>query len=182
MKRVMVDIETLSTDKHAAVLSIGVAVFSDTEVLVTDGWAMDMRDIDGHINPSTVAWWMKQDESAREFSFTGKHHPTSIASSLRSYLADANEVWANDPDFDLVILQNWWERMSAKLDLGRWPVSFGKYRSMRTMKSLATRYYIDTSHVWSGKTAHNPIDDATCQARAVIEVFHCLDRGRGEIL
>lgn len=179
MKRAMIDIETLSTSKHAAVLSVGVAVFDDNQVIDTNGWAVDMAAIDGDINPSTLAWWMKQSEEARAFSFGGKHHQLSIASELRPYIADADEVWANDPDFDLVILQHWWERMPR---LGVWPVSFRKYRSVRTMTMLAKRYHIATEHVWNGVTAHNPIDDAASQARAVIEVFQSLDRRHSEML
>lgn len=179
MKRVMIDIETLSTNKHAAVLSIGVAVFNETQVVDTNGWAVEMGAIEGHIDPNTLAWWMKQSDAAREFSFNGTHHPIAMASELRPYIADADEVWANDPDFDLTILQHWWERMPR---LNAWPVSFRKYRSVRTMLMLAKRYYIATEHVWTGKTAHNPIDDAACQARAVMEVFGALDRRHSEML
>lgn len=179
MKRVMIDIETLATSKQAAVLSIGVAVFDDQSILDTAGWACDLEHLHGDINPQTVGWWMKQNESAREFSFTGKHHPLSVASELRPYISDAEEVWANDPDFDCVILQHWWERMPR---LNAWPVSFRKYRSVRTMMMLANRYYVGTDHVWTGATVHNPIEDAACQARAVIEVFEALDRRHSEML
>lgn len=179
MKRVMLDIETLSTNTHAAVLSIGVAVFDDTQVLDTNGWAMEMRAMEGHIDPSTLSWWMKQSDVAREFSFSGKYHPIAAASELRPYITDAEEVWANDPNFDLVILQHWWERMPR---LNAWPVSFRKYRSVRTMMMLASRYYVGTDHVWTGATAHNPIEDAACQARAVIEVFKALDKRHAEML
>lgn len=177
----MIDIETLSTSKHAAVLSIGVAVFDDTQVIDTNGWAVEMAALEGHghILPSTLSWWMQQSEAAREFSFQGKCHPISMATELRPYIADADEVWANDPDFDCVILQNWWERMPR---LNAWPVSFRKYRSVRTMMMLAKRYYIGTDHIWTGATTHNPIDDAACQARACIEVFKALDRRHGEML
>jgi 3'-5' exoribonuclease Rv2179c-like domain len=185
MKQVMIDIETLSTNKHAAILSVGVAVFATEgaaagQIIDTNGWAVDMNAIGGgHIDPGTLAWWMKQDESARQFSFGGTHHPISIASELRPYIADADEVWANDPDFDLVILQHWWERMER---LNAWPVSFRKYRSVRTMTAMAKRYYVETSHVWQGKTAHNPIEDACGQARAVMAVFEALDRRHSEML
>lgn len=179
MKRAMVDIETLSTSKHAAVLSIGVAVFDDNQVIDTNGWAVNMADIHGEMSPTTLAWWVQQSEEARAFSFNGKCHPLSMASELRPYIDAADEVWANDADFDLVILQHWWERMPR---LNAWPVSFRKYRSVRTMKMLAQRYNIDVSHVWSGLTAHNPIDDAASQARAVIEVFKALDLRHGEML
>lgn len=177
MKRLMLDIETLSTRKNAAVLSIGGVEFDDTSVIDSFGWAMNMRQITGHIDPGTVQWWLKQNESARAFSFSGDFHPEHVAGQLYLRLAMADEIWANDPDFDLVILQDWMERLGKT-----WPVSFRKYRSVRTIRMLAERYYIDLSTVWNGLTAHNPIDDAAAQARAVIEVFKALDRRHGEML
>lgn len=179
MKRAMIDIETLSTNKHAAVLSVGVVIFNDTSILDSAGWAIQMESMEGHIDTGTLSWWMKQSEEARAFSFSGKHHAVSVASELRPYITDADEVWANDPDFDLTILQHWWERMPR---LNAWPVSFRKYRSVRTMMMLAKRYYVATDHVWTGVTAHNPIDDAACQARAVIEALGALDRRHSEML
>lgn len=181
----MIDIETLSTSPVAAVISVGVAVFNDTEVLDTNGWAVELSSLgEGHIDPGTLAWWMKQSEAAREFSFGGTHHPMSVLSELRPYLVDSDELWANDPDFDLVVLRHWWERLPR---LGPWPSPdnkplFRKYRSMRTMKALAKRYSIDISHVWAGKTSHNPIDDAAGQARAVIAVLQALDARHPEML
>ena len=178
MKRVMVDIETLSTRKDAAVLSIGAVMFDDTQILDSAGYAIDMRKMTGHIDPSTVKWWLEQSDTARAYSFSGTEKPDAVASWLGTYLEGATEVWANDPDFDMVILQNWWERTTAS----RWPANFRNYRSVRTMTMLAQRYHIETAHVWTGATAHNPIEDAACQARAVIEVFKALDRRHGEML
>lgn len=166
MKRIMIDIETLSTDKHAAVLSIGMANFDPTlGVTHTQGWALDLGRLTGHINPKTVQWWMGNDEAAREFSFKGEADPMSVAFDLQGLLAEADEVWANDPDFDCVILQHWWQRTTTV----NWPVPFWKYRSCRTMKALARGMGVDNvvaaTHV--GMTAHNPIEDAAKQAREV---------------
>lgn len=175
MKRVMLDIETLSTDKHAAVLSIGAAVFDPINgVTHTDGWAIRLDKLTGHINPATVGWWMKQEEVAQEFSFKGTFRPSDAAVQLRDILADADELWARDPDFDCVILQHWWERTLSISEIP-WPVSFHKYRSCRTMAMIAKAKGIDTRDAWHGGTAHNPIEDAAGQARAVIMVLKALE-------
>lgn len=175
MKRVMLDIETLSTDKHAAVLSIGAAVFDPINgVTRTDGWAMRMGDLTGHINPATVQWWMKQEEVVREFSFKGEFRPSEVAIQLRDVLANTDELWASDPDFDCVILQHWWERTLVVSGIP-WPVSFRKYRSCRTMSMIAKAKGIDTSGAWLHDTAHNPVEDAAGQARAVIAVLKALE-------
>lgn len=166
MNRVMLDIETLSTDKHAAVLSIGLVKFDPAQgVTHSQGWAIDMGRLTGHIDPKTVQWWMGNDEAAREFSFKGEANPLSVTFDLHGLLAEADEVWANDPDFDCVILQHWWQRTSTL----SWPVPFWKYRSCRTVKALAKGMgvsdIIASTHV--GMTTHNPVEDAAKQAREV---------------
>lgn len=172
MKRLMVDIETLSTANDAAVLSVGVAVFNDTQILDTNGWAIDLKQMTGEVDFGTLQWWMKQDEQAREFSFKGTHAPLFVAQQLNPYLVNAEEVWANDPDFDLVILESWWQRTNQQ---GRFPVSHRKHRSVRTIKMLGERYYVDTSDAWTGLTAHNPIEDSVGQARLVMKILNKID-------
>lgn len=174
MKRVMLDIETLSTDKHAAVLSVGVAVFDTINGIThTDGWAIRMdKDLTGRIDPQTVSWWMKQEEVVRDFSWKGEHSPMSVLVALRVVLVDTHELWACDPDFDCAILQHWWERTAPAIP---WPVSFRKYRSCRTMSMIAKAKGIDTKEAWGTSTAHNPIEDAAGQAREMIVILKALE-------
>lgn len=170
MKRVMIDIETLSTRKDAAVLSIGLAVFDPLAgIIQTEGWAIAPGKVTGHVDPTTVAWWMQQSDTAREFSFRGGNSPGIILPELHVIIADAEEVWANDPDFDCVILQNWWERTTQS---ALWPVPRWKNRSCRTVKALAKGMGID---ITDGMAApHNPIEDAVKQAREVIAFLNHL--------
>lgn len=163
--KMMIDIETLSTNNDAAVISIGIAKFDDTQILHTQGWALDMRKVTGHIDPGTVKWWMDQNEAARAYSFNGKSGPDAVASELRQAMENVTELWANDPDFDVIILKNWFERTTT----GRWPVSFRSNRSMRTIMQLAKEARLNLDGSWAnGTVAHNPVDDASNQARAVI--------------
>lgn len=161
----MIDIETLSTNNDAAVISIGIAKFDDEKILHTQGWALDMRKVTGHVDPGTVKWWADQSEAARAYSFNGKLKPLDVATALTIELAGTTELWANDPDFDVIILKNWYERTAA----ARWPVSFRNNRSQRTIMQLAKDAGIDMGAAWQGDfVAHNPVDDAATQARAVI--------------
>lgn len=159
----MIDIETLSTENNAAVISIGYATFDDTGILETNGWSLDLKKITGHIDPGTIKWWMGQSDLARAYSFNGTAKPAEVASVLAAKLQGVTELWANDPDFDAVILKNWFERT----DKGRWPVSFRNYRSVRTILGLAREAGV-AIYSFEPAVAHNPIDDASSQARAVI--------------
>jgi len=166
MKSVMVDIETLSTADDACVISIGLAAFDEHGVTRTLGIALDPKDWDGHINPTTVKWWMKQDEHAQQYSFNGKEKWQTATLLLQEFLADADEVWANSPQFDLTILKQWWGRHRSD----PFPVEYKAHRDCRTIFAEARRLGIELGDAYKmGTTAHNPVDDAANQARAIVE-------------
>lgn len=168
MKSVMLDLETLSSRKDAMVISIGVAAFDDSKVIQTAGWALDFkRLVPGHIDPTTVKWWSEQSEPAREYSFTGKVDPLQAALDFAAFLKlyGGDELWANDPTFDCVILRHWWEQLTQT----SFPSHYREERSCRTMFAEARRLGHDISDAWkNGYVAHNPVDDAATQARGVI--------------
>lgn len=173
---VMLDLETLSTKSDAAIIAIGVARFDQSGVLDTQGWALDESEITGHVDPQTVYWWMRQSDAAKRYSFTGKEKALVAAIELGKFLTGCDELWANDPDFDVVVLRTWWDALRPKM--GKFPVSFRHNRSFRTIKALAPD--CDLSECYIG-TAHNPVDDAAMQARAVIKMRKHLAYGGSRI-
>lgn len=175
----MIDLETLSTRYDAAVVSIGVAIFNDDKILDTNGWALDPKYVTGHIDPKTVMWWMQQGEAAREFSFSGKFMPSTVAFELKTLLAqyDVKEVWSKDPHFDHVILTEWWARIDQHV--GEFPYHYRAPRSYRTLEAEVLRAGFDESE-WAqwNYVAHNPVDDAVTQARAVIKMRQLIGGNR----
>jgi len=171
MNHAMIDLETLSTRYDAAVISMGVAIFDDSLVIESAGWALDPKYVSGHIDPGTVFWWTQQAEAAREYSFAGKYTPTTVAFELKTLLAKYNvqEVWSKDPHFDHVILTSWWDRLSN--GGGAFPYHYRAPRSYRTLEAETIRAGFD-HHEWEqyNYVAHNPVDDAVTQARAVIKM------------
>jgi hypothetical protein len=113
---------------------------------------------------------MGQSDAAREYSFGQKSENLFRAATAAMQLADfigangCDECWANDPDFDIVILRNWWKRLP--MTMLPFPISYRAHRSFRTIKALAAEFNIQLPEA-SG-TAHNPVDDAAHQARVVI--------------
>ena len=184
MNHVMIDLETMSTRSDARVLSIGAAIFNDTEVVATEGWAINIADdIGGHVDWNTVKWWMEQDATAREFSWNGKLTNYTAAYSLKVFLAQhgiefgkesKNEVWSKDPHFDHVILENWWRRINdaagrpGNLSVGEFPIGYSQPRAYRTLVWEANELGFEEDHA-GFYVAHNPVDDAAIQARTVIQ-------------
>ncbi len=174
MKSVMVDIETLGTAKDSAVISIGICAFdSERGVVASEGWAIRSQDWHGTIDPSTVKWWSQQNEAAREYSFNGTMPAHAVAAALDQFVRiygggdGEDEVWANDPDFDVVILQAWWKRVAS---VGKFPFHYRAARSCRTIWAEAKRLGIYYDPAAMHTVAHNPIDDACNQARSVIAI------------
>lgn len=173
----MLDLETLSTQPDAAIISIGLAKFDAKQVIETAGWALELPKVFGHIDPSTVAWWMKQSEPAREYSFTGTTDPHVAAQGISDFLRGVDEIWANDPEFDCVILRAWWQALRPRL--GKFPISYRQSRSYRTIMAEAKACGVDIDKAWTNTfVAHNPIEDAATQARAVILARAGLRAGR----
>lgn len=182
MNHAMIDLETLSTRSDAKIISIGVAIFNDREIVDTAGWAIDLGDdIGGHFDWKTLRWWMDQDAFAREFSFSGKMSNVTAAFNLKTFLAQHNpkEFWSKDPHFDHVILENWWRRVNeqglhrtdarpAALHVGDFPIGYQAPRAYRTLIGEARDIGFDAEQDRSMYVAHNPIDDASQQARVVI--------------
>jgi hypothetical protein len=167
----MIDIETLSTRNDACVIAIGMAAFDDNEILFTDGFQIHEKDWHGHIDPLTVKWWMGQEPVAQDFSF---RNPEALrvdfaADRFKTFAQRycQKECWANSPQFDLTILRSWWDRIDKAH--GSWPIAFRNLRDTRTLWSLADGMGLDLTPAFAGAyVAHNPIDDAVKQARAVM--------------
>jgi hypothetical protein len=170
MKSVMIDIETLSTQKDAMVISIGAAVFDMVRgVSDTFHWRLKFGCWEGHVDPKTIRWWMEQSQEAREATFLGDDDlrvaSHEVAIQLHALTKNADEVWANDPTFDIVILRAWWERLGVQAPF---PIHYRAERSCRTLFALARERQIDLTPAFVGVTSHNAVEDAAAQARAVI--------------
>lgn len=185
----MIDIETLSTRNDACVIAIGMAAFNDTEIIATEGFQIREEDWRGHIDPKTVKWWMGQDDAAQAFSFRNPD-AISLDGARMKFLTFCKEhchaeVWANSPNFDLTILQSWWNLGGDQVFPKQmpWPLAFRNYRDTRTLWALARDMNLDIDSAWSSAAyvAHNPIDDAVKQARAVMLARQLIKQTRHDV-
>ena len=174
----MIDIETLSTKKDAAVMTIGMAWFNGDQITATTEIRIDPRAVTGTIDASTVAWWSSQSDEAREAVFGGKLSEDQAKLEFRDFVRkwEAEEVWANSPSFDLTILNSWWYRGTRPCE---WPLHFRNERDCRTYFALGREMGIEFAQAWeAGSVAHNALDDACNQARAIILIREGLHQNR----
>jgi hypothetical protein len=179
---VMVDIETLSTAPNATMLTLGACAFDlgTGEILDTISLRFSLDDqsrLNRDISDSTMAWWKKQSDEARAEAFdqTNAEPLSDALQKFDNWLVATRKadrklemrMWANDPDFDLVILT------SAFRNVGKEPPwQFWESRSVRTMKMIAQEKKITLPD--REGTHHNAVDDAIHQAKVVSAVWIAL--------
>ena len=164
---VMVDIETLSTEKNAVILSIGAVKFGKT---INDDTFYRVIDIEScvdaglHIDPSTIQWWKQQSDEARSI-FSEPSIP------LRQALVEYSEwcprdpeMWGNGSPFDNVIIESAYKALGMKT-----PWKFWNDRCYRTIAAIS-----GTERIQEG-THHNALDDAISQAKHLMKILNYAD-------
>lgn len=106
----MVDLETLSLEPHACIVSIGATKFT-IEKGVIDTFEINIDPFDSktyglHIDPDTVAWWRKQDPAISDM---WKVNPQPLKEALTAFClwfgGKTQPIWGNSPSFDCVCLK-----------------------------------------------------------------------------
>ena len=187
---IMTDIESMSTSNKAAIITIGAVMFDprgyDTEESMRSNQkrcfyakaSMEDNEREGrHISASTVKWWLQQSKEAQDSLFAG--HIGTLRKMLTEYnlFVDSlgyrpSRFYANDPDFDMVIIGDAMDQLGI---MRTW--KFWETRSCRTIKEIA---YPEGDHPVIGVgTAHDALDDAIRQALTVQHCMHVIE-GRVE--
>jgi len=167
---VMVDLETISTRPDAAIIAIGAVRFwlnvKQTE-FTSDQCFYTAVDLEScfheglSIDPKTIKWWMKQDDSARMALLNGVR--LSVALKDFSYFvpSDKTFIFGNGSMFDNVILRNAYAAIGYN-----YPVSYKYDMCYRTLCKLSDSPLPD----FEG-TKHNALDDAKAQTRHLMELL-----------
>ena len=112
MIHAMIDLETLSTDPNATILTVGGVKFDpytneephslfDFKLDVDEQTALS-RDID----KGTVDWWAKQPKNIQDIAFSeeGRISLKDFRKSLNIWLVGCDQIWCEGPQFDMVII------------------------------------------------------------------------------
>lgn len=154
MKRMMIDIETLSTRHDAVVTEVGFVVFADT-VLYKRHFYLDPTEqiIRGrHIDQDTLEFWRNQSRVPRDSVYTENQMFLSMGEF------EVEEYWANSPQFDCVILE------TLALDFGLTvPWKHYQLRDFRTAKKMMAPVELENNY------PHVSVYDAEYQARYLLE-------------
>jgi len=159
----MVDVETLGTVMGAPVVTIGACLFDPYEsdsgtalmersVLIRLDLSDSIRIADG-VNGGTLRWWFEQEDAAIKAlvgddaiscqeGFTklwrfcherGSFVNKEFFEGLSEY-PKTSRFWAKDPDFDMRLMQFYYDHPDIS---GNQPWNFWSCRSVRTVQDLA---------------------------------------------
>ncbi|WP_165130382.1 3'-5' exonuclease [Affinirhizobium rhizoryzae] len=170
MRDLMIDIETLGNRPGGVILSIGAVAFdADTGEIGEEFYAAIDPETSSKVglttDISTMLWWMKQSEAAREEAFSGKHSINMALTELSIFVKwqEPSRVWAKPPSFDLVMLEAAFRACDQDI-----PWHFRVHRDCRTIFDITGTKQPEVG------TAHNALDDAKAQALGVIEAYRKL--------
>lgn len=178
MNDVMLDLETMSTLPNAAIVAIGAVAFDLRKselgnVFYSRVSLNSAIESDGHMDPDTVKWWLRQNDKARaEISQDGPTLEEAL-SGFKAWLEDNTDtntvrIWGNGAAFDNVILASAYR--SIAMDP---PWRFWNDRCYRTIKAMDPTVKSPKIGV-----SHHALDDARRQAQHMLMIFNG-DRTRG---
>jgi len=160
MKRVMIDIETLSTKPDAVITQIGIVISEcgkpDNEGIWHLPW-MEQEHYGRVIDVGTLLWWLKSDRVQALHNMAALQDDLvkqawEVALELSDALDGADEVWANSPSFDVACINSLFEVT------GHGKISHKVERDFRTARALHPEVKYEYA-----SNAHDALADAQAQ-------------------
>lgn len=174
MNHIMLDLETMGTGPNAAIVAIGAVEFELTKAGGQLGEAFyEIISLDsaqasgGQVDASTVLWWLKQTDAARDMFTQPAKDNNVVLMNFRAWMAKRGDtknlrVWGNGASFDNVILASAYRRAGMQL-----PWNSFNDRCYRTVKSM----HPTAPAIQRTGTHHNAKDDAINQANHLIAML-----------
>lgn len=171
-KSVMLDLETLSTDTDATLLSIAAIDFYPFEPIDIEHpkpvdnffYLIDLdSQIGRSINDDTVAWWGKQDQKIQDLMFAegGRIPLEDMLTKLAKFVCNKDRIYSQG-SFDINILEHAYKSFNMPN-----PWAYYRIRDSRTLLDLAQ---IDLY-----PATHDPLDDCNRQVLGVKQILNKLN-------
>ena len=174
----MIDLETLSTNPNATILTVGGVKF-DPHTKTEPSQGMYFRvDVDSQtkqgrdVMQETLDWWATQPADIRDEAL-GDEDRISLNDAIKTinkWCVGVDVFWCQGPLFDYAILQNLYHQMETPVPWNYWQI-----RDSRTLFSLVPK---DPNEKRTG--LHNALEDCYFQAKKVQKVYETLKIKNGK--
>ena len=172
----MVDLETVSTQPDAAILTIAAIRFDNNRDYtdITDPYTLDyfytrvdLEQPGRVVSDETMAWWASQAPEIRDEAFNeaDRYPLADVMEAFNLWASGADRYWANGIAFDFPIL----ESACRTYDM-RWPWQFWQVRDARTI------YQMVPDHNMPKNAAHHALYDCLNQIVRLNDCFNKMGR------
>lgn len=181
MKRIMLDIETLSTFPNAAVIAVALVVMEDGKPQKdwkARGWFINPELAIGHRDPATMEFWNAQPNQVKSLVFAGNDSPREALQSISAFVGsiigdhDSKDyrVYADPSNFDFPILRYQFQQSGIVF-----PWYWRRERCMGSMhKMIEEEWGFKIAHVGPPEEfKHHPIHDAIAQMHELNNILEC---------
>ena len=168
----MIDLETLSTNPDAVILTIGGVKF-DARTQMNPYNEMYFRvDVDSqtkigrNVMQETMNWWATQPKEVSEEAL-GDGNRVSLEDAIKQlnkFAVGVDIFWCQGPLFDYAILQDSYRQLNTPVPWNYWQI-----RDSRTLFSLVPK-----DHNEKRTGLHNALQDCIFQAKKVQKVYRQL--------
>ncbi len=168
---VMIDIETLGTERNSIILTIGAIKFDRNDETFYEEF-YKWVDIDSckrlgmTFDKSTVEWWNKQLKEVRDEAFhsTPREGIEPVLQALKTFIGgDGTKVWSHGSCFDIVMLEDIYKKCGIIV-----PWKFWNIRDTRTL------YDVCSISLITDKNTHNALHDCKRQIKGVRDALNKL--------
>ena len=162
-KQIVVDLQTLSIKPNACIVSIGAVLIEDMAITDTfyinvDGRTCKEAGLD--IDPDTIKWWGEQSKEAQQ---AWQKNPVPLQEALDKFTTwygkQSIPIWGYGANFDVVILESALRAMEMDIPWKFWDIS-----CLRTLMNVLDKRLPKANN-------HNALDDATAEAKVLIEIL-----------
>ena len=169
MIHAMIDLETLSTNPNATILTVGGVKF-DPYTVAEPSQGMYFRvDVDSQtemgrdVMQETVDWWSRQPKEISDEAFSDDNRVSlnDMIKKINKFSVGVDVFWCQGPLFDYAILQDIYKQLGHPVPWQYWQI-----RDSRTLFSLVPR---DINESRTG--LHNALADCFFQAKKVQKVY-----------
>ena len=169
----MIDLETLSTNPDAVILTVGGVKFNPYNSVEPSQGMYFRVDVDSQtamdreVMQDTLEWWAKQPKEISEEALGDKDRISleDMVKTINKWSVGVDVFWCQGPLFDYAILQNFYKQLGHPVPWQYWQI-----RDSRTLFSLLPR---DPNEKREG--LHNALADCYFQAKKVQKIYKQLN-------
>jgi len=166
----MIDLETLGTKPDCTIISLGAIKFNPFTDEEPYGGLYYKADIDEQsslgrtVDDATLEWWGRQDAKIRDEALTDGDRTSveTITNELNKFLVGVDQIWAQGPAFDIVILENLYQQLAKPT-----PWNFWQIRDSRTLFAMMPADPRKSVQ----QDLHNALADCYFQAKCVQQSY-----------